>query len=78
MLRIRPGSSTKPAGPPNPSLSQMHLPACMLAVGCSVDLRALQKPYCLKKGLCPTHIKAPSLHVKGIPGTLYRFCQQCG
>jgi hypothetical protein len=42
----------------NPSVLLLLLLLLLLqAVGCSVDLRELQKPYCLKKGLCPKHIK---------------------
>ncbi|WIA35145.1 hypothetical protein OEZ86_003621 [Tetradesmus obliquus] len=47
-------------------------------VGCSVDLCALNKPYCLKRGVCPQHLKAESVRCKGAGEQLWRFCQQCG
>ncbi|WIA14963.1 hypothetical protein OEZ85_001674 [Tetradesmus obliquus] len=47
-------------------------------VGCSVDLFALNKPYCLKRGVCPQHLKAESVRCKGAGEQLWRFCQQCG
>ncbi|KAF6250952.1 hypothetical protein COO60DRAFT_706206 [Scenedesmus sp. NREL 46B-D3] len=47
-------------------------------VGCSVDLSALNKPYCVKRGVCPEHLKAEAVKCKGAGEQLWRFCQQCG
>ncbi|WIA14962.1 hypothetical protein OEZ85_001673 [Tetradesmus obliquus] len=48
------------------------------AVACAVDLHGLGRPYCLKKGLCPEHLKANAVRLKGGGDQLWRFCQQCG
>ncbi|WIA29506.1 hypothetical protein OEZ86_012007 [Tetradesmus obliquus] len=47
-------------------------------VGCCVDLSALGKPYCLKRRVCPEHLKAAAVQCKGAGAQLWRFCQQCG
>ncbi|WIA35142.1 hypothetical protein OEZ86_003619 [Tetradesmus obliquus] len=51
---------------------------CCKASGCCADLRSLGKPYCLKKGLCPEHMKTDALRLKGGGDQLWRYCQQCG
>uniref|UniRef100_A0A383W517 SBP-type domain-containing protein n=1 Tax=Tetradesmus obliquus TaxID=3088 RepID=A0A383W517_TETOB len=47
-------------------------------VGCCVDLSALGKPYCLKRRVCPEHLKAAAVQCKGAGAQMWRFCQQCG
>ncbi|WIA14961.1 hypothetical protein OEZ85_001672 [Tetradesmus obliquus] len=62
---------------------------CCKASGCCADLRSLGnisqalghralKPYCLKKGLCPEHMKTDALRLKDGGDQLWRYCQQCG
>jgi hypothetical protein len=47
--------------------------------GCTVDLScAGVGKYCLKKRLCPKHLRADAVKVTGQGDSLFRFCQQCG
>ncbi|WIA32586.1 hypothetical protein OEZ86_003392 [Tetradesmus obliquus] len=47
------------------------------AQGCNMDLSDAGK-YCLKKRLCPRHLRADALRLTDQGEALFRFCQQCG
>ncbi|KAF8058887.1 P4H3 [Scenedesmus sp. PABB004] len=47
-------------------------------VGCTVNVAAEGKAYCLKKRLCPEHMRAEAIVRKGYGDEQWRFCFQCG
>ncbi|KAF6262143.1 hypothetical protein COO60DRAFT_675428 [Scenedesmus sp. NREL 46B-D3] len=68
-----PASSTSNGKRSNPT------PRHCKVQGCTADLSGTgSSKYCLKKRLCPKHLRADSLKVDGQGDSLFRFCQQCG
>ncbi|KAF8061148.1 SPL1 [Scenedesmus sp. PABB004] len=71
------GGRSSAGGASKSSSSKQSSKLCR-AVGCCVDLTALSNPYCVKKNVCPEHLKAEAMQIKGGGDKLWRFCQQCG
>ncbi|WIA23996.1 hypothetical protein OEZ85_013623 [Tetradesmus obliquus] len=49
---------------------------CMV-IGCGLELSQLNKPYCLRKGICPSCMKSPAVYVEGRSRDPLRYCFQC-
>eukprot|EP00775_Hariotina_reticulata_P003717 gene3717-3979_t len=46
--------------------------------GCNTDLAAVNKLYCIKKRVCPEHMKSLSVVLVGGGPGAQRYCHQCG
>ncbi|KAF6255907.1 hypothetical protein COO60DRAFT_1627375 [Scenedesmus sp. NREL 46B-D3] len=49
---------------------------CMV-VGCATELLQFNKPYYLRRGICPSCMKAPSVTTEAGKNTPLRYCFQC-